>query len=132
MEEVQIQVPVHSEKVRFEPSNQNKSNKYGKKHNNNYNANYCSEEEIWNQVVNKNESVHENVKQEETGFYDNAEKKVDAVEDKSYAGNKYENDYNKNKRPSKRNSNVSNVEETKKKIILKDKVVLTTGVNIIS
>jgi len=75
----------------------------------------------------KNEANNDSTAQEEVVNNDNKEKALEANEN-FYDVNKNDYDYNKSKRPSKRNSNVNNLEDAKKKVSLKDKVVLTTGV----
>jgi len=105
---------------RYENSNYNRHNKPYKK-NFNYNTPFInSEDAIWNQVV--------SIKEDQNEVYE----KPKWVQEGNFNYNqnyKQENDYSKNKgRNSKRNSNVNAQEEVQKKLIEKDKVVLSTGV----
>ncbi len=69
-----------------------------------------------------------NKEEERNDYYEKPKWVVDNNYTNNYT-NKNDND-NKNKgRHSKRNSNVNNLEDVKKKMIEKDKVVVSTGVN---
>ena len=116
----QDQTELPQKSSRYENSNYNRNNKPYKKIFN-YNTPYInSEQAIWNQLVSN--------KEEQNEIY---EKPKWVQESNSNHNQNYrqENDFSKNKgRHSKRNSNLNPPEEVQKKMIEKDKVVLSTGV----